>query len=190
MPRRKALKQNRKAGPAGAGRPRVGISSCLLGENVRYDGGHKRNARLLKALGPCVEWAPVCPEVEMGLGTPRDTLILVRKAGQVRLVMPKTGADYTAKMRAYARRRVAQLAEANLSGFILKKNSPSCGRDGVKLYDSRGVASSSGRGLFAEALLARFPDLPVEEEGRLADPRVLEDFKRRVLAYRRRGPRR
>jgi uncharacterized protein YbgA (DUF1722 family)/uncharacterized protein YbbK (DUF523 family) len=164
---------------------RVGISACLLGEKVRYDGGHKRDAYLVETFGRYVEWVPVCPEVEMGLGTPRDTLRLVRIAGDVRLVMPKTGADHTATMRAYARRRVAELAEEDLGGFILKKDSPSCGMERVRVFDARSVPAKSGRGLFAEALLARFPQLPVEEEGRLSDPCRRENFVERVFAYRR-----
>lgn len=172
---------------SGPGEPpiRVGISACLLGEKVRYDGGHKRDAYLVETFGRCVEWVPVCPEVEIGLGTPRDTLRLVRIAGDVRLVMPKTGADHTATMRAYARRRVAELGEQDLCGYILKKDSPSCGMERVRVFDARGVPAKSGRGLFAETLLAHCPQLPMEEEGRLADPRRRENFVERVFAYRR-----
>jgi uncharacterized protein YbgA (DUF1722 family)/uncharacterized protein YbbK (DUF523 family) len=164
---------------------RVGISACLRGEKVRYDGGHKRDAYLVETFGRYVEWVPVCPEVEMGLGTPRDTMRLVRIAGDVRLVVPKTGADHTETMRAYARRRVAELAKEDLCGCILKKGSPSCGMERVRVFDARGVPAKSGRGLFAETLLAYFPQLPVEEEGRLSDPRLRENFVERVFAYRR-----
>jgi uncharacterized protein YbgA (DUF1722 family)/uncharacterized protein YbbK (DUF523 family) len=172
---------------SGPGEPpiRVGISACLLGEKVRYDGGHKRDAYLVETFGRYVEWVPVCPEVEMGLGTPRDTLRLVRIEGELRLVMPKTGADYTETMRAYARRRVAELAERDFCGYILKKDSPSCGMERVRVFDARGVPAKSGRGLFAETLLTHFPQLPVEEEGRLSDPRWRENFVERVFAYRR-----
>ncbi len=164
---------------------RIGISSCLLGEQVRYDGGHKRDAYLVETLGPYVEWVPVCPEVEMGLGTPRDTLRLVRIGEATRMVMPKTGADHTKGMRSCSSRRVRALAGQDLCGYILKKGSPSCGMERVRVYDAHGVPTKSGRGLFAAALLERFPNLPVEEEGRLADPRLRENFIERVSAYHR-----
>ena len=164
---------------------RIGISSCLLGWKVRYDAGHKRNAFLMETLGRFVEWVPVCPEVEVGMDTPRDTLRLVRVGREVRMIVPKTGADHTRAMRAYANRRVAELARENLSGYILKSKSPSCGLENVKTFDRRGRFSRPGRGLFAEALLARFPNLPMEEEGRLRDPRLLQNFLERVYAYHR-----
>lgn len=164
---------------------RIGVSACLLGEKVRYDGGHKRDTFLVETFGRHVEWVPVCPEVEMGLGTPRETLRLVRIGGEVRMVMPKTGADYTEGMRAYAARRVRELARENLSGYVLKRSSPSCGMERVRVFDAHGVPAKSGRGLFAEALLQHFPHLPVEEEGRLADPRLRENFIERIFAYAR-----
>jgi uncharacterized protein YbgA (DUF1722 family)/uncharacterized protein YbbK (DUF523 family) len=164
---------------------RIGISACLLGEKVRYDGGHKRDAYLVETFGRYVEWVPVCPEVEMGLGTPRETLRLVRIQGDIRLIMPKTGADHTEAMHAYAKQRVAELAKEDLCGYVLKKGSPSCGMERVRAFDARGVPAKSGRGLFAEALLRRFPHLPIEEEGRLSDPRRRENFVERVFAYRR-----
>lgn len=162
---------------------RIGVSACLLGEQVRYDGGHKRDPYLVETLGPYVEWVPVCPEVEMGLGTPRDTLRLVRIGEETRMVMPKTGADHTEGMRSFAQRRVRELASPGLCGYILKKGSPSCGMERVRVFDAQGVPAKSGRGLFAEALLERSPHLPVEEEGRLADPRLRENFIERVFAY-------
>jgi uncharacterized protein YbgA (DUF1722 family)/uncharacterized protein YbbK (DUF523 family) len=164
---------------------RIGISACLLGEKVRYDGGHKRDPFIVETLGRYVEWVPVCPEVEMGLGTPRETLRLIRIGEEVRMVMPKTGADHTDTMRAYTSRRVAALAKEILHGYILKKDSPSCGMDRVRVFDANGVPAKSGRGLFAETLLGHFPNLPVEEEGRLSDPRLRENFIERVFAYHR-----
>jgi len=164
---------------------RIGVSACLLGQEVRYDGGHKRDSFLVETFGRYVEWVPVCPEVEMGLGTPRETLRLVRMASDVRLVMPKTGADHTEAMRAYAARRVSELAKENLSGYVLKRSSPSCGMERVRVFDAHGVPAKSGRGLFAEALLQYFPHLPVEEEGRLADPSLRDNFIERVFAYAR-----
>jgi uncharacterized protein YbgA (DUF1722 family)/uncharacterized protein YbbK (DUF523 family) len=135
-------------------------------------------------LGPFVEFVPVCPEVELGLGTPRDTLRLIRSGSDLRMVMAG-GKDYTVPMRRYARRRVEALAGERLCGCLLKKDSPSCGMERVKVYDASGSPSRTGRGLFAEALLARFPHLPVEEEGRLSDPRLRENFIERVFAYER-----
>jgi uncharacterized protein YbgA (DUF1722 family)/uncharacterized protein YbbK (DUF523 family) len=164
---------------------RIGISACLLGQKVRYDGGHKRDAYLVETFGRFVEWVPVCPEVEMGLGTPRETLRLVRIGEEVRMVMPKTGVDYTAAMQSFAKRRVQALEREELCGYILKRSSPSCGMERVRVFDSNGVPAKSGRGLFAEALVGRFPYLPVEEEGRLLDARLRENFIERVFAYRR-----
>ena len=162
---------------------RIGISSCLLGEKVRYDGGHKRDPYLVETLGQYVEWFPVCPEVELGLGTPRQSLRLVRIEEAVRMIMAKTGQDHTDDMHSFAARRVRELEEENLCGYILKKDSPSCGMERVRVFDANGAPAESGRGLFAEALLKHFPNLPVEEEGRLCDPRLRENFIERVFAY-------
>ncbi|HEX7183460.1 MAG TPA: DUF523 domain-containing protein [Thermoanaerobaculia bacterium] len=174
-------------------RPRIGVSACLLGEEVRYDGGHKRDSFLVDILSPYVEWVPVCPEVEIGLGTPRPAMRLVRigggseqDAGEIRLITPETGADHTEAMRAYAERRAEELAAADLDGYILKKDSPSCGMERVKLYPEDGGAPvREARGLFAEALMRRLPHLPVEEEGRLDDPLLREDFITRVFLHER-----
>src|SRR3954454_16115839 len=149
---------------------RIGISSCLLGETVRFDGGHKRDAFLTDTFGRFVEWVPICPEVECGLGTPREAMRLVRLDDGLRLLTVRTGIDLTAQMAAYARGRVPTLAAEDLSGYVLKKDSPSCGLERVKVYEGHGVPVKSGRGLYAAALVARFPHLPVEEEGRLSDP--------------------
>ena len=164
---------------------RVGISACLLGEEVRFDGGHKRDPFLTGVLGRFVEWVPVCPEVEAGFGTPREAMHLSRVTGAIRLVTVKTGLDVTAPMTRFIRRRLPSLETADLSGYVLKKNSPSCGMERVKVHDGHGAPSATGRGLFAEALIARFPLLPVEEEGRLFDPGLRENFIERVFAYNR-----
>jgi len=164
---------------------RIGVSACLLGQEVRYDGGHKRDPFLVETFGRYVEWVHVCPEVEIGLGTPRDPIRLERAGRDVRLVNPKTGTDLTRKMRTYAARRLAALEDQDLCGYILKKDSPSCGLERVRVHDGRGMPSRNGRGLFAAALLRRCPNLPVEEEGRLNDPRIRENFVERVFAYRR-----
>jgi uncharacterized protein YbgA (DUF1722 family)/uncharacterized protein YbbK (DUF523 family) len=167
------------------GRIRIGVSACLLGDEVRYDGGHKRDPFLTEILGPLVEWVKVCPEVESGMGTPRESMRLVDEGGTIRLRTVKTGEDHTASMTAYAAGKTNALAGEDLCGYILKKDSPSCGMTRVKLYRGKGPPSRSGVGLFARALLARFPQLPVEEEGRLTDPRLRENFIERVFAYRR-----
>jgi len=169
---------------------RIGISACLIGHEVRFDGGHKRDPFLADMLGAQVEFVPVCPEVEMGLGTPRETLRLVRvDAGSaLRMVTTRTGVDHTEGMKRWAARRLDELTrdEPDLCGYVLKKNSPSCGMERVKTFRRDGGApEANGRGLFAAALLQRFPTLPVEEEGRLNDPRLRENFIERVFAYRR-----
>ena len=163
---------------------KVGVSSCLLGQPVRFDGGHKRHEFVVELLGPFVDYVPVCPEIELGLGAPRDTLRLVRRGDDLRMVMAN-GTDYTDDMRAYARRRVEKLAGDDLDGYILKRDSPSCGMERVKVHAGAGPAGRTGRGLFAEALMARLPLLPVEEEGRLSDPALRENFIERLFAYRR-----
>jgi uncharacterized protein YbgA (DUF1722 family)/uncharacterized protein YbbK (DUF523 family) len=165
---------------------RIGISTCLLGQNVRYDGGHKRDPFLVEIFGRFVEWVSVCPEVEVGLGTPRESMRLVKDVGDVRLVTTKTNVDHTAAMRRFAARRVAALRRLDLCGYVLKSNSPSCGMERVKVYGRNGgMPARSGRGLFAQALLDADPLLPVEEEGRLNDPVLRESFVERVFAYRR-----
>ena len=169
--------------------PRIGVSSCLLGETVRYDGGHKRDPYLVETLGPLVEWVPVCPEAEVGLGTPREPIRLVRdtrRRDDVRLVS-QSGAQLTARMQRFARGRLRALAKAGLSGYILKKDSPSCGLERVKVWqgDAGRAAERSGRGVFAAELLRQYPNLPVEEEGRLHDPVLRENFFERVFAYQR-----
>ena len=164
---------------------RVGISACLLGDEVRYDGGHKRDSFLTDVLSCFVEFVPVCPEVEAGFGTPREAMHLRRASGQIRLVTVKTQTDVTAPMERLVRRRVPALAAAGLSGYVLKKNSPSCGLERVKVYDRNRTPTADGRGFFADALVKRFPLLPVEEEGRLNDPDLRENFIERVFAYHR-----
>lgn len=170
----------------GSDRPiRVGISSCLLGQEVRYDGGHKRDRYVTDTLADHFEWVPVCPEVELGLGTPRETIQLIQlgEGQEVRLRTTRTDLDLTDDMRKFARRRAAELARESLSGYILKKDSPSCGYERVKVRQPKGPSKRSGRGLFAEALLAQMPHLPVEDEGRLCDPRLRENWVERVFAW-------
>jgi uncharacterized protein YbgA (DUF1722 family)/uncharacterized protein YbbK (DUF523 family) len=183
-------------------RPRIGISRCLLGDEVRHDGGHKRDGFLVSTFGRFVEWVPVCPEVEIGMGTPREPIQLVASANGaasgahvVRLVGVRSREDWTARMTTFAASRVRELKSANLDGYVLKKDSPSCGLEGVRIhapFDSLRLLGASGdrvtrtgRGLFAEALVDELPNLPVEEEGRLNDPAPRENFVERVFAYRR-----
>ena len=172
------------------GRPRVGISRCLLGDDVRYDGGHKRDALLISTLGALVEWVPVCPEVEVGMSTPREAIDLIESAdgvpagqARVRLLGVRSRTDWTGRLTTWSAERVLTLID--LDGYVLKSDSPSCGLQGVRVHGTSGVARV-GRGLFAEALVQRLPDLPVEEERRLHDASLREDFLNRVLAYRRR----
>jgi uncharacterized protein YbbK (DUF523 family)/uncharacterized protein YbgA (DUF1722 family) len=161
---------------------RVGISSCLLGEQVRYDGGHKRDAFLTEELARHVEFVPLCPEVEIGLGVPRPTLRLERSGDDVRMVVTDSGEDLTGRMRSWAQGAAERIAAAELDGYVLKKSSPSCGMERVKVYDENGAPGRAGRGLFAAALMERLPLLPVEEEGRLRDARLREHFIARIFA--------
>jgi uncharacterized protein YbgA (DUF1722 family)/uncharacterized protein YbbK (DUF523 family) len=164
---------------------RIGVSACLLGQEVRFDGGHKRSDFLVDIFGPFVEFVPVCPELDIGLGVPRETLRLVRDGGDILLLGNKSGADRTAAMQRYSERRTAALVADDLSGYVLKKDSPSCGMERVRIYAATGMPARDGRGLYAAALIRRFPNLPIEEEGRLNDARLRENFIERVFAYRR-----
>ncbi len=159
---------------------KVGISACLVGQEVRYDGGHKRDRFLMERLAPHVDWIPVCPEVEMGLGTPREPIQLVRQ-GAVRLMTVQTGVDHTAVMSMWAARRLEALAVQDLDGYVLKSASPSCGLNASIFAADRQV--ERGPGLFAAGLLARFPLLPVEEEATLHDDATCSAFLERVRGY-------
>jgi uncharacterized protein YbgA (DUF1722 family)/uncharacterized protein YbbK (DUF523 family) len=164
---------------------RVGISRCLLGDHVRYDGGHKRDAFLTDVLGRFVEWVPVCPEVEAGLGTPREAMRLEGPAESARLITIKSRADHTPAMTRFSGRRVRELEALDLSGYVFKKDSPSCGIERVRLYNPHGMPTRNGVGLFARAFMERFPLIPVEEEGRLNDPVLRDNFIERMFCYRR-----
>jgi uncharacterized protein YbgA (DUF1722 family)/uncharacterized protein YbbK (DUF523 family) len=164
---------------------RLGISSCLLGEPVRFDGGHKLDHYLVHTLGRYVEWVPVCPEIELGLPTPRESLRLIADENEPRLVFGKSGKDITARMQAWAAGRVVELERENLCGFVFKSKSPSSGMERVKLYDRNGIPHKTGVGLFARAFMERFPLLPVEEDGRLHDPRLRESFIESIFTLQR-----
>lgn len=167
-------------------RIRIGISSCLLGERVRYDGGHKRDSVLIHALGKHFALVPVCPEVGCGMPTPREAMRLEGDPADPRLIAIESRIDLTGRMRSYCLEKVAELEREGVCGFVCKENSPSCGSHQVQVY-RQGVATGKGRGLFAAQLLRRFPLLPVEGEGSLADPVLRENFIQRVFAYSRGG---
>ena len=164
---------------------RLGISRCLLGEEVRYDGRHNLDNFLAEVLGRYVEWIPVCPEVEAGLGTPREPMRLVGTPQNPRLVTVKSRIDHTRALQTMATNRIEGLKKLDLSGYVFKKSSPSCGIGRVRLYNKHGVPSRKGVGLFARAFIEQFPLIPVEEEGRLCDPALRENFIERIFCYRR-----
>ena len=169
---------------AASPRLRIGISQCLLGEPVRYDGGHKRDALLVDTLREQIEWVPVCPEVEAGLGTPRDRMQLEGSAASPRLVTLTTRMDLTSAMTRFGGRRVRELEALALCGFVFKARSPSCGLTDVPIYSSRGDTEHNGAGLFARAVMKHFPRMPVEDEDRLHDPQILKNFLKRAADYR------
>jgi len=164
---------------------RLGISSCLLGDEVRFDGGHKRDNFLTDVLGRYVEWVRVCPEVEAGLGTPREAMRLVGDPQHPRLVTIRSGNDHTQALMTMTATRIEELKTLDLSGYVFKKDSPSCGVERVRIYNEQGMASRNGAGLFARAFIEQFPLIPVEEEGRLCDAPLRENFIERVFCYRR-----
>ncbi|HTW01111.1 MAG TPA: DUF523 and DUF1722 domain-containing protein [Streptosporangiaceae bacterium] len=162
-------------------RPRVGISSCLLGQPVRFNGGHSRDRFLTQVLARYVDWVAICPEVEIGLGAPREALRLTEGG---RLVS-RAGQDHTDAVAALAERRRPDLT--GLHGYVLKSRSPSCGLYSVRVYSGDAAARGNGRGAFASRVLAACPLLPVEEEGRLNDPLLRETFIEQVFARQRLG---
>src|SRR5208337_4812247 len=158
----------------------LGISSCLLGNAVRYDGGHRLDHFLADTLGQYVDWVPVCPEVECGLPVPREAMHLFGYPENPRLVTIRSGVDHTDRMKKWAKKKVAELEKEELSGFVFKSRSPSSGMRGVKIYSDAGIPSATGSGIFAHAFMKQFPLLPVEDEGRLYDPGLRENFIERV----------
>ena len=172
----------------------LGISACLVGQKTRYDGADKLDRFLVEALSEFVEFVPVCPEVECGLGVPREAMHLIGHVNALRLVTIQTGVDMTSRMEQWASRRVKELESVRqladkqrLRGFVFKANSPSCGVGRVPVYSSKGAEPvCEGVGLFARMLMERFPALPVEEDERLHDPKILDDFIQRLFAAARR----
>lgn len=163
---------------------KLGVSSCLLGEQVRYDGGHKHDRYITDVLGRYFSFVPVCPEVGCGLPIPRESMRLEGDPAAPRLMTNKTRIDLTGQMLDYCNRKVEELAAEDLCGYVFKKDSPSSGLFRVKVYNN-GMATKNGSGLFAAAMVRRFPLLPMEEEGRLHDPQLRENFIERVFSYRR-----
>lgn len=181
------------AGVASALPIRVGVSRCLLGEEVRFDGGHKRDRFLTDVLGRHVEWVPVCPEVEAGFGTPREAMRLLGDAEHPKLITMTSKRDMTTPLAVYSKRKLEMLEQMELSGYIFKKDSPSCGIERVKLFNAQDMPSRTGVGLFARAFKERFPLVPIEDEGRLCDPVLRDNFIERMFCYHRwqllvRGP--
>lgn len=164
---------------------KIGVSSCLLGNKVRYDRGHKHDKYITGTLSNYFDFYPICPEVECGLPVPRESMKLVGQFDAPLLVGNKTGRDYTDQMKIWASRKMAELESENLCGFIFKSKSPSSGMERVKVYDNNNVPQSKGIGIFASIFMQHFPLIPVEEEGRLHDPRLRENFIETVFVYKR-----
>jgi uncharacterized protein YbgA (DUF1722 family)/uncharacterized protein YbbK (DUF523 family) len=164
---------------------KIGVSSCLLGNPVRYDGGHKLDRFLRDTLGRYADYVPVCPESECGLSIPREAMRLTGQPDAPRLMTRVTGKDLTETMTAWAKKRVAELEAENLCGFIFKSDSPSSGMERVKVYDAKGMPAKTGVGIFARMFMEHFPLLPVEEEGRLHDPDLRENFIERIFTLKR-----
>jgi uncharacterized protein YbbK (DUF523 family) len=163
---------------------KLGISSCLLGENVRYDGGHKLDRFLCDTLGKYIEYVPVCPEVECGLGIPRESMRLEGDAASPRLVTNQSKQNKTDVLANWAQKRVRELEAENLCGFIFKSDSPSCGIERVKVYNQMDLPVKTGVGIFARIFVEHFPLLPAEDEGRLHDPELRENVIERILCLR------
>ncbi len=164
---------------------KVGVSSCLLGEKVRWDGGHKRNRTVTNPLGRIFEWVPTCPEVEIGMGIPRQAVRLMGTVRSPRMVGTESATDWTVRMTRYARRRSRELAKLGVCGYIFKARSPSCGVARIPVTSKNGTTTSKGRGLFANAFMRQYSLVPVEDEDRLQDTRVRDNFITRVNAYHR-----
>jgi uncharacterized protein YbgA (DUF1722 family)/uncharacterized protein YbbK (DUF523 family) len=165
-------------------RIRMGVSACLLGQQVRYDGGHKHDRYITDILGEYLEFVPVCPEVEAGFPIPRETFRLVGDPENPRLVTSRSQVDHTERMLAWAEKRVRELEKENLCGFIFKSDSPNSGLSRVKVYNAKGMAEKKGVGLFARAFTRHFPLLPVEEEGRLNDAKLRETFIEQIFTLK------
>ena len=163
--------------------PKIGISSCLLGENVRYDGVSKRDENIISTLSDVCTLVPICPEVEMGMSVPREKIQLFIVNNIIRVVGIASGIDWTEKMIHYAEQRIQANDFKELSGFILKSKSPSCGFSSTELFDSSGLLSKEGTGLFARCLIDTYPKLPIEDERNLLVKKNRDIFIQLVKAY-------
>ena len=166
-------------------RIKIGVSACLLGQPVRFDGSHKHDRYITGILGEYLEFVPVCPEVEAGFPIPRETFRLVGDPDAPRFMTTRSQVDHTERMTAWAERRVRELEKENLCGFIFKSDSPSSGLMRVKVYNAKGMADKKGIGVFARAFTRHFPLLPVEEEGRLNDAGLRETFIEQIFTLKR-----
>ena len=164
---------------------KIGVSSCLLGNEVRYNGGHSHDRYVTGTLGQYFTFVDVCPEVEAGFGIPRETMRLVGDPEKPRMITTKTKKDCTDKMMSWVKKRVKELEKEDLCGFIFKKGSPSSGMERVRVYTDKGMPSNRGSGLFAKAFMEHFPLIPTEEDGRLNDSALRENFIERIFALRR-----
>jgi uncharacterized protein YbgA (DUF1722 family)/uncharacterized protein YbbK (DUF523 family) len=167
------------------GKIRLGISSCLLGNNVRYDGGHKHDRYITDTLGQWFDFLPVCPEVESGLPVPREAMRLVGDPAAPRLMTIKSRIDHTGRMVSWAKRKLQELEREDLCGFIFKSRSPSSGIGGVKVYTEVGMPARRGAGVFGGMFVQHFPLIPAEDDGRLVNPVLRENFIERVFVYKR-----
>jgi uncharacterized protein YbbK (DUF523 family) len=161
----------------------VGISSCLLGNKVRYDGRDALDSYITETLAKYFNWAPVCPETGYGLPVPREAMRLQGSPASPRLVTVHTGVDHTEGMLAWARQKMPELEKEELCGFIFKSKSPSSGMSGVKVYSDTGAPTKKGIGIFAGAFMRHFPLLPVIDDERLHDPLLRKSFVEKVFAY-------
>ncbi|MEN8006591.1 MAG: DUF523 and DUF1722 domain-containing protein [Candidatus Krumholzibacteriota bacterium] len=167
-------------------RIRLGVSACLLGREVRYDGEHARDRFVVDTLGRHLTLIGVCPEDELGMGTPRETVRLVGDPAAPKMLGSHSATDWTARMNRWSARRARELGAEDLCGYVFKKNSPSCGVFRVKVYTGKGNRSARrGRGLFVAEFSKRYPLMPIEDEERLHDPGLRENFLERIFAYRR-----
>ncbi len=164
---------------------RLGVSACLLGQNVRYNGGHSRDPFITDTLSQYVEFFPVCPEVECGFPIPRESLRLVGESETPRLITSNTKQDHTDRMLNWCSQKVLELERLDLYGFIFKEGSPSSGMERVKVYTDQGMPANRGIGMFARAFMEHFPLLPVEEDGRLHDPKLRENFIEAIFVLKR-----
>ncbi|MCL0044802.1 DUF523 and DUF1722 domain-containing protein [Nitrospinaceae bacterium] len=165
---------------------KIGVSSCLLGEEVRWNGGHKKDRYVQAALDNYFEYVPTCPEVDVGMGIPRETVALYGVLEDHKMISKKSQTDWTSKMNTYMKGRISTLGKNDLCGYIFKSKSPSCGIGRVPIYSKFGSSKVRyGPGMFASSFMKTLPLIPVEDEGRLHDPVIRENFIVRVFCFNR-----